>query len=217
MSSPLIIFDCDGVLVDSEAIANDAMAEVFAGLGLSLSGVECRRMFQGKMMEDVCREAEQLAGIARDPQLPARVRQVTEEALAGRVGPVPGVVELVHSLVADEIEFCVASSGSVSKMQLTLGGVGLLPVMRGRLFSAQDVGRGKPHPDVFLTAAAAMGRRCEEAVIIEDSVTGVQAGVASGARVLGYAGDEFTDAQALSDNGAEVFFDMAEVRDLAGL
>ena len=217
MRPNLVIFDCDGVLVDTEAVANARMAELFSAMGLAVNGTECRRLFQGKTMEDVCAEVDALLGRPVDPEFPSHVRREVEITLQAGVDPVPGVVDLVGRVIGSGIPHCVASAGSVSKMHLTLGHVGLLPVMRDRLFSAQDVGRGKPHPDVFLAAAAAMGVACGEAVIIEDSVTGVMAGVASGARVLGYAGDPFTDANMLEDAGAEVFFDMADVDALIGL
>ncbi len=217
MLPKLVIFDCDGVLVDTEAIANERLSAFLTELGLPLSRDECRRQFQGKMIEDVCRHVADLLGRPFDPSMPAHVRRTIEDAVAVDVKPVPGVIDLVHRVAASGASFCVASSGSIPKMHSTLGPVGLLPLMRDVLFSAQDTGRGKPHPDIFLTAAAAMGHRCEDAVVIEDSLSGVQAGVAAGARVLGYAGDPFTDAGALSDAGAEIVHRMEDVHDLIGL
>lgn len=218
MSRPdLVIFDCDGVLVDSEALANERMAVLFTGWGLPITGPECRRRFQGMMMEDVCRDFAALTGRPHDPALPDIVRAEVEAVLAESIEPVPGAVALVGRLIAEAVPICVASSGTVAKMRLTLGAVGLLPQLGDRLFSAQDVALGKPHPDVFLAAAAAMGFRCEDAVVIEDSPTGVRAAVASGARVLGYAGDPFTDAAALVGHGAEVIRRMDQVPALIGL
>lgn len=217
MRPKLIIFDCDGVLVDSEAVANDCMARLFSNMGLPMTGPDCRQRFQGMMIEDVCREVAVLTNRPYDPALPAVVRENVENTLAAGVEPVPGAVELVLRVIANDIPYCVASSGSIGKMQLTLGNIGLLKVMEGLLFSAQDVERGKPHPDIYLAAAAAMNHRCEDAIVIEDSVTGVRAGVAAGARVLGYAGDPFTDTAALQDAGAEVFDDMGAVHGLIGL
>ena len=217
MPPKLVIFDCDGVLVDTEAIANEKLAEFLSELGLELTRDDCRRQFQGKMIEDVCRHVAELLGQPFDPSLPPRVRQTIEDAVAVDVTPVPGVIDLVHRVAASDISFCVASSGSIPKMHSTLGPVGLLPMMRDVLFSAQDIGRGKPHPDIFLTAAAAMGHRCEDSIVIEDSLSGVQAGVAAGARVLGYAGDPFTDAEALQNAGAEIVHRMEEVCEVIGL
>jgi beta-phosphoglucomutase-like phosphatase (HAD superfamily) len=217
MPPKLVIFDCDGVLVDTEAIANEKLAEFLSELGLELTRDDCRRQFQGKMIEDVCRHVAELLGQPFDPSLPPRVRQTIEDAVAIDVTPVPGVIDLVHRVAASDISFCVASSGSIPKMHSTLGPVGLLPMMRDVLFSAQDIGRGKPHPDIFLTAAAAMGHRCEDSIVIEDSLSGVQAGVAAGARVLGYAGDPFTDADALQNAGAEIVHRMEDVCEVIGL
>ncbi len=217
MAPNLVIFDCDGVLVDTEPVANAKLAEFLLELGLDLSRDECRRQFQGKMIEDVCRHVADLLDQPFDPTLPPRVRRTIEDAVAIDVKPVPGVIDLIQRVAASDISYCVASSGSVPKMHSTLGPVGLLPLMKDVLFSAQDVGRGKPHPDIFLIAAAAMGHRCEDAVVIEDSLSGVQAGVAAGARVLGYAGDPFTDADALRQEGAEIVHRMEDVCGLLGL
>lgn len=217
MRPKLVIFDCDGVLVDTEPIANEHLSIFLSELGLPLSRDECRREFQGMMIEDVCRHVAELLGQPFDPSLPPRVRRTIENAVAIDVKPVPGVIDLVHRVAASDVSYCVASSGSIPKMHSTLGPVGLLPLMREVLFSAQDVGRGKPHPDIFLTAAAAMGHRCEDAVVIEDSLSGVQAGVASGARVLGYAGDPFTNADALQNAGAEIVHRMEDVCEMIEL
>ncbi len=217
MSPKLVIFDCDGVLVDTEPIANEKLAEFLSELGLVLSRDECRRQFQGKMIEDVCRHVAELLDQPFDPTLPPRVRRTIEDAVAVDVKPVPGVVDLVHRVAASDFSYCVASSGSIPKMHSTLGPVGLLPLMEDVLFSAQDVERGKPHPDIFLAAAAAMGHRCEDAIVIEDSLSGVQAGVAAGARVLGYAGDPFTDADALRNEGAEIVHRMEDIGAIIGL
>ncbi len=217
MRPQLVIFDCDGVLVDTEAVANACMAEIFTDLGHPISGHECRTLFQGRTMEAVCETFAEMAGLPHDPALPALLRGEVEKVLAESVEPVPGAVDLVHRVSSEGLAFCVASSGSVAKMHITLGHVGLLPMLQDVLFSAQDVGRGKPHPDVFLAAAAAMGSRCEDAVIIEDSVSGVQAGITAGARVIAYSGDPFTDASALAAAGAEIVDDMGEAAVLMGL
>ena len=207
----LIIFDCDGVLVDTESHANDRMAEIFSAMGVAMSGTQCRALFQGRTMEDVCVQFAQMAGIAADPALPGHIRSEVEIALSSGVQPVPGVSELMAFLDDRAIPFCVGSSGSISKMHVTLGQSGLLDRLRDVLFSAQDVGRGKPHPDVFLHAAKVMGYSCDKAVIIEDSISGVQAGIAAGARVLGYCGDPFTNPDDLKAAGAEIIHTMDAV------
>ena len=217
MRAKLVIFDCDGVLVDTEKLSNDRMAKVLTEYGVPMTGHESRMRFQGKSIEDVCREAARMAGQPYEPTFPEFVRNEIEDVLRRGVEPVPGAVPLVKSIANSGTPYCVASSGSIQKMHLTLGAVGLLPILKEYLFSAQDVERGKPHPDIFIAAANAMKCSVGDAVIIEDSVTGVIAGVASGARVLGFAGDPFTDATALSDAGAEVFHHMDDVAALIGL
>ncbi len=217
MRHELVIFDCDGVLVDTEKVANEHIAAVFSKLGPKISGEQCRRLFQGKTLEDMCSSFSASQNLPHDPGLAGIMRDRIESAMESGIEPISGAVDLVHSLVEDKILLCVASSGSINKMHKTLGQIGLLNNLQNLLFSAQDVGRGKPHPDVFLAAAKAMNVDCRNAVIIEDSLSGVQAGIAAGARVLGYAGDTFTDAAALAGAGAEVFYDMADVRRLIGL
>jgi HAD superfamily hydrolase (TIGR01509 family) len=217
MMHELVIFDCDGVLVDTEMIANNHIAEVLSQYGPTITGEESRKLFQGKTLEDVCETFASTHNLPHDAELPKLMRRTIEDAMSSGIEPIPGAVELVHQLIDQDIALCVASSGSIPKMHKTLGQVGLLDQLEHLLFSAQNVGRGKPYPDVFLAAAKAMNVDCRNAVIIEDSLSGVQAGIAAGARVLGYAGDAFTDAAELAGAGAEVFTDMADVRGLIGL
>ena len=125
-----------------------------------------------------------------------------------------GTVEAVQ---AAGLATCVASSGSHAKMEVTLGVTGLWPLFEGRIFSAREVARGKPHPDLFLHAAARMGIEPGRAVVIEDSPAGVAGAVAAGMRVLGYAGDALTDRAALLAAGAIPFEDMREAPRLLGL
>ncbi len=217
MKPRLVIFDCDGVLVDTEAAANARMADIFTDLGHAMTADECRALFQGRTMEGVCETFADLAGLGYDSNLPALMRAEVEKVLAVTTEPVPGAIDLVHRIRHAGLPMCVASSGSVPKMHITLGRIGLLPLLKEVPFSAQDIGRGKPYPDVFLAAAKAIGHRCEDAVIIEDSVSGVMAGIAAGARVIGYAGDPFTNADKLAEVGAEIIHDMAEVPARIGL
>ena len=217
MTPELVIFDCDGVLVDTEGPSSQAIAEFFTRWGAPVTAEECRRLFQGKPMEAICAEMAERAGMAPDPELPQKVRAEVEYALRDLAAPIPGVGELLEVLASNGIPVSVGSSGSVRKMRMTLGNAGLLAFFGDRLFSGQDVGRGKPAPDVFLAAAAASGHRCEDAAIIEDSIVGVRAAVASGARVFGYAEDPHADANALAQEGAEVISSMAIVPSKLGL
>lgn len=121
---------------------------------------------------------------------------ITEAVKAAPLGQVP-------------IPVCVASSGELEKVRLTLGRTGLLDRFDGRMYSATEVERGKPYPDIFLLAAERMGITPSRCVVVEDSVPGVQAGVRAGMAVLGYA--RFSDPEDLECAGARVFFDMSEL------
>ncbi len=209
-----ILFDCDGVLVDTEARANDAMAALISSLGVPTTGPDCRARFQGLSLAAV---AEQLA---RDDGLNLSVSQITEAveaALSSGVREMPGATELVRRVQANGLATCVASSGSVEKMQLTLSQTGLLPFFVGRLYSTSMVARGKPAPDIFQHAARQLEVDIARCVVIEDSLSGIRAGVASGAQVLALCADDFADPDAAKALGARPVFSHAEVSDLLGL
>ena len=209
MKLELLIFDCDGVLVDSEELANRVLTEELGRLGLARGAEEVGARFKGlslaRTMELVAQE------LGRD--VPAgfveRLQRRTYEALREGVRPVRGVRE---ALLAIRTPVCVASSGEREKMRLTLGATGLLPRFEGRMFSATEVARGKPHPDLFLHAASRMGAAPRHCVVVEDSVPGVLAAAAAGMLALGYA--PCGNGRELRSNGARTFDDMAR---LAGL
>lgn len=207
----LVIFDCDGVLVDTEEIANMFLAGLLTKAGYPISYEDCRRRFVGRTIEAVQAMVERESGLSLGANWPVIVRMGTERAFQQGVAPVPGAEAAILALQAAGIPFCVASSGRLSKMRASLGKSGLLPYVEDVLFSAEQVVHGKPAPDLFLHAAASMGMPPNAAVVIEDSVPGVQAGIAAGMRVLGYAGDTLTDADALEAAGAEIVRDMANV------
>lgn len=218
-SSPpsLMIFDCDGVLVDSEPVANRLLVRVLAEDGFDISYEEARRLFVGRTMGAVMGHVEAAIGRPLGANWPDYIRDETLKAFAQGIEAVPGVEPVLRTLQARRIPFCVASSGKFEKMRFTLGSSGLLPLVENVLFSAEQVGRGKPAPDLFLFAARQMGHSPETCVVIEDSVPGVQAAVAAGMLVLGFAGDPHTDAAALKSEGAHVFYDMGALVDLIGL
>lgn len=213
ISSPpsLVIFDCDGVLVDSEPVANRLLVRVLAEDGYDISYEECRRLFVGKTMNAVMAHVEEAIGRPLGDHWPDHVRDETLKAFASGVAAVPGVEAVLLQLKAREVPFCVASSGKFEKMRFTLGSSGLLPFVETVLFSAEQVAHGKPWPDLFLFAAKSMGHAPETCVVIEDSTPGVQAAAAAGMPVLGFAGDPHTDAAALKSEGAQVFYDMSEL------
>lgn len=213
----LVIFDCDGVLVDSEAIANHTLAEALTEWGLPITGAEARRRWIGRSMKTVGESLREEMG----DRLPADWLEQIEARDYARfrtaLKPVPGAREAVEAVQRAGLKTCVASSGSIEKMDVTLSVTGLMPLFEGRIFSSRQVKRGKPFPDLFLHAAAAMGVLPARCVVIEDSPAGATGAVAAGMRVLGYAGDPETDAAALAATGATLFRDMVDLPGLVGL
>jgi HAD superfamily hydrolase (TIGR01509 family) len=202
----LVIFDCDGVLVDSETISNRILAEMLAELGLPLGFEETRQSFVGRSMSGCLQIIERRLGrpVPEDFVRTYNARSFAE--FEKQLKPVPGVKGVLERI---RYPICVASSASHEKMRTTLGVTGLLSRFRGRMFSATEVGRGKPDPALFLHAAARMGAEPEGCAVIEDTVVGVQAGRAAGMTVFGFS--SAGGGQALFDAGAEVFDDMEEL------
>ena len=213
----LVIFDCDGVLVDTEQLANRLLARVLTEEGFPITYEESRRLFVGKTMEAVSSHVVSATGRPMRADWVEYIRSETLKAFAGGIDAVPGVREVLETLQTRGVPYCVASSGKFEKMRFTLGSSGLLPFVEDLLFSAEEVAHGKPAPDLFLHAAARMGHAPSACVVIEDSVPGVEAAVAAGMPVLGYAGDPHTDAEGLKSKGAHVFHDMRALMDLLGL
>ena len=218
-SSPcdLVIFDCDGVLVDSEAIANATLAAALSEWGLAITGAEARARWIGRSMKSVGIELRAELGDRLPDGWLEEVEARDFALFRERLEAVPHVRGAVEAVQAAGLATCVASSGSHAKMEVTLGVTGLRPLFEGRVFSAREVARGKPHPDLFLYAAARMGVPAERAVVIEDSPAGVAGAVAAGMRVLGYAGDALTEREALAAAGAGLFDDMRDGPRLLGL
>jgi HAD superfamily hydrolase (TIGR01509 family) len=200
----LVIFDCDGVLVDSERISNRVFAESLAAEGLPLTPAETMRRYMGRSMASCRTLIEAELGRRLDDAFFAEVQARTFQAFHRELRAVDGIAEALERIATP---VCVASSGEHEKMRTTLGLTGLLPRFEGRLFSATDVARGKPAPDLFLHAAARMGADPARCAVVEDSPLGVEAAVAAGMTPFGYAWHE--DPAALSDAGARVFDRMA--------
>ena len=212
----LVIFDCDGVLVDTESIANQRLAEILGEHGLAITMAQSRKRFMGRTMKSVADLVRAEDGIELGDDFPDRWMAGLPALFAGGVEAIPHVREAILALKAAGTPYCVASSAKVEKMHLTLGASGLLPLLGDVLFSAWMVERGKPAPDLFLHAARTMGHAPEGCAVIEDSVAGVVAGRAAGMRVLGYAADPLTDAEGLAEAGAVVFDDMRALPALLG-
>ncbi|MDJ0707049.1 MAG: HAD family hydrolase [Leptolyngbyaceae cyanobacterium MO_188.B28] len=205
----LIIFDCDGVLVDSETISNRILMEMLNDLGWRIGFEETVDRFTG-LSTAMCLEI--IEGRLGGP-IPSDFEQVMDEreaeAFKRDLQPVPGIKEVLDGLTLPK---CVASSGTHEKMTVSLGVTGLYKFFEDRIFSATEVERAKPYPDLFLYAAERMGVAPSRCVVIEDSVPGVQGGIAAGMIVMGYA--NLTSSQALAQAGARVFSHMRELPEL---
>lgn len=208
-SVDLVIFDCDGVLVDSETIAIRVASQMLAELGWPLTDDEILENFVGRSAASMVPVIEQKLGRPL-PQWPEMF--VARQLAAHEAGlvPVPGIVEALNAIT---LPTCVASSGRHDKMRNTLGITGLYERFEGRIFSATEVANGKPAPDLFLHAAASMGADPARCVVVEDSRPGVQAARAAGMRVLAYAGG-VTPADWLTGPDTVVFHDMRKLPDL---
>ena len=217
MRPALVIFDCDGVLVDSEPISNRLFVEHLNRAGFPFTLEECYRELLGRSMASC--EALLVARFGRPlPEgfVPA-LQADTYATLAAEVEAMPGIAATLDRLDVAGLPYCVASSGEFAKMRATLGRTGLLPRFEGRMFSATQVARGKPHPDLFLHAAGAMDVTARNAVVVEDSVPGVQAAKTAGMRPLGFAGGAHADRGALAAEGAEIFTAMSALPAKLGL
>jgi HAD superfamily hydrolase (TIGR01509 family) len=206
----LVVFDCDGVLVDSERITARVFAAMLVELGLDVSALDIFDRFVGKSMDQCLVIITDLLGRSVPEDFVANYRARSTAALLVEVKPVAGIEA---ALAAIRIPYCVASNGLHDKMRATLGITGLLPSFAGRMFSVSDVARGKPFPDLFLHAAAHYGAMPSRCAVVEDTPTGVTAGVAAGMTVYGYCA--LTPRRRLIEAGARYTFDrMEELPDL---
>lgn len=207
----LVIFDCDGVLVDSEPLANAVLARALSAEGLATTLAESVERYTGLSMRSMVERAEAALGRPLPHDFIDRVQAETFAAFRRALRPVPGVREALERI---DLPVCVASSGTPDKIALSLRVTGLDCFFGDHVFSATMVPRGKPFPDLFLHAAAGMGTAPGRCVVVEDSLPGVQAAVAAGMKVLGYAGGDHggeAHARRLERAGAQPFDDMARL------
>ena len=206
----LVVFDCDGVLVDSEVISIRVDQLVLADLGWELELDEIVERFVGKSEAHFVAAVEQQLGVRLPDGWDRDYGRWYQEAFERDLEAVDGIEDALDRL---RLPHCVASSGSHDKMHRTLGKTGLLHRFQGRIFSATEVANGKPAPDLFLHAAASLNTPPERCAVVEDSAYGVQAARAAGMHVFAYAGG-VTPAGRLAGPGTTVFSDM---RRLPGL
>ena len=211
----LVVFDCDGVLVDSERLSVRVESQLLGELGWTISEHEVMERFVGRSDAHMLSVIESRLG-RPVPEFMTQYRERLFDAFDRELTAVPGVAEALDRIESFALATCVASSGTHDKMARTLGRTGLLERFDGRIYSATLVARGKPAPDLFLFAAASMGVDPAACVVVEDSRYGVEAARAAGMRSVGFAGG-LTPADWLQGPGTVVIDDMALLLDVLGL
>jgi phosphoglycolate phosphatase len=210
----LVIFDCDGVLVDSEIIVNRVFAETLTEAGFAITYEEVSQKFVGLSFASCLEMIEQIFGRPVPTEWLALSKEREIAALKQELQATEGIADVLKELTLPK---CVASNSSPRHIDLVLDLTGLLDHFDGKLYSCHHVDRPKPFPDVYLHAASLMGYAPESCVVIEDSVAGVKAGYAAGMRVLGYAPSDRHSSyhESLLAAGAKlVFDDMRQLLDL---
>ena len=218
MARRLVIFDSDGVLVDSEPIASRILADVLTDFGFATSSREAIDRYTGISLKAVFAKIEAEWGRPLPADFVATLRRRDIAAFRAELQPMPGVLETLEALDRLNVAKCVASSGTPAKLRITLGVSNLSRCFEPHIFSAEMVESGKPAPDLFLYAAKRMGVRPEACVVIEDSVPGIKAAQAAGMRSFGFIGGGHVPPghrAALGKAGAALVF--VQMTDLPGL
>jgi len=223
----LLIFDCDGVLVDSEVVVAPVVAGLFAAHGAVLSADEVLERYTGMANAEMTRQVEREFGMAFPDGFLDVLERAELDALERDLRPVPGMAALLGGVGgvgglggAGGVAMCVASSSAPERIRLSLDVTELAGYFGHNVFSAAEVARPKPAPDLFLRAAAAMGAVPTECMVVEDSVFGVAAGVAAGMRVIGFTaashGGPAADVMLLGAGAESVASDAEELAILLG-
>jgi len=211
----LVIFDCDGVLVDSEVISCATHAEVLSRHGYPITSAEVFDRFLGRSSRQATLEIESDLGRVLPEEFHRELQEELFRAFAAELRPVPHIEDILEAIGRP---FCVASSGSHDKMRASLGATGLYERCRPHIFSATQVAHGKPAPDLFLLAAREMKTSPQRCVVVEDSVSGIRAAVAGGMTPFGFTGGSHcrpNHAEGLLSAGAAAVF--ADMRQLPAL
>ncbi len=212
----LVIFDCDGVLVDSEVISNEVLARSLTEQGLPTTLAEARRDYQGLLLADIDSRAQAKLGRPLAKDWLKRYERDRTAVFRRELRAVPGAAETVQDIKAAGMQVCVASQGKLEKTRLSLKLTKLDDLFpEDVLFSAYSVAHGKPHPDLFLHAAATMAVEPSHCAVVEDTPSGITAAVSAGMRAFGYAAD--SDEAALRRAGAETLLTLDELPATLGL
>jgi HAD superfamily hydrolase (TIGR01509 family) len=204
----LVIFDNDGVVVDSEPLASVASSQTLTALGHPMTPGECDQAFLGLSLPTTRRLVEERSGRALPADFEDRYLARVADLIASQLRPVPGIAAVLDILDAVGLPYCMASSSRRQLISLALRTTGLAERFAGHWWGADDVALGKPAPDLFLLAAGSMGARPQDCVVVEDSQAGVQAGRAAGMAVLGFAARTPPELLRLADR---IFSDMAQL------
>jgi HAD superfamily hydrolase (TIGR01509 family) len=197
----LVIFDCDGVLVDSEQITNSVFAAMLSEIGLPVTLEYISNTFVGQPMTVCVEIIQESLGKPIPDNFVTEFRQRNKKDLSKKLKPIKGIHDVLSQM---KTSYCVASNSTREMVQTKLDITGLLPYFEGKIFSVVDVAQGKPHPDIFLYAADKMKVQPQRCVVIEDTPVGVQAGFSAGMKVFGYT--QYSNPQKLQAAGASVVF-----------
>ena len=209
MKYKCIIFDCDGVLVDSESISSGVLTDMATELGAAISKDEALHHFTGKSLQFCLNYIEKTLGKPLPTDFDVQFRKRSFEQFSLHLQPIDGIHELLNQLT---VPFCVASSGPTEKIIRNLTTTNLIQHFEGKIFSSYDIQSWKPEPDIFLHAAKSMGFEVHECIVIEDSSTGIQAAQSGGFDVIGFVNDGNTER--FQNENIPICFSMKELHQL---
>ncbi|OIV40267.1 HAD family hydrolase [Flavobacterium johnsoniae] len=212
MELKCIIFDCDGVLVDTEKIGNGILLEMASKYGFKMEIEDAYRDFNGRNLQECFRHIEDAIEAKLPESFEAEYREKSFEAFKTQVKPMEGIVSFIENL---KIPYCVASSGPVEKIRLNLEVAGLLDKFENKIFSSYQINSWKPDPGIFLYAANEMGFEVNDCIVVEDSKAGVKAGIQGGFRVFGFA-NGYNNSD-LEEEGAMLFYTYEELSGILGV
>jgi HAD superfamily hydrolase (TIGR01509 family) len=204
-----VIFDCDGVLVDSEPLGNQVMVDLANELGAEIDLDYAYKYFKGNSLEKCMINISELIEIEMPSNFENEYRSRSFEKFKNEIQPVEGILDVVKNL---KIPFCVASSGPKQKIELNLELTGLLPYFKEKIFSCYTIEKWKPDPAVFLWAAETMGFKPNECIVIEDSPIGVNAAINGGFDVFGFTAHDYNGE--LQENTTKTFESMTKLTEL---
>jgi HAD superfamily hydrolase (TIGR01509 family) len=204
-----VIFDCDGILVDSEPIGNKVMVELANALGANIDLDYAYLHFKGNSLYKCMQHIRNIIEKELPADFESEYRRISFQRFKKEIQPVEGVVDLVQSL---NVPFCVASSGPENKIRLNLELTGLLPYFENKIFSCYAIEKWKPDPEIFIWASKMMGFHSSECVVIEDSIHGVEAALNGGFDVFAFTANDLNDE--LQEKATKTFDSMLNLKEM---